>query len=486
MYSPDGSAKWAFWHRSQRHAGGVESTLRFNSSEADLTTDWAAANENFIYASGLPKQGLRGFARPTGAWLFWHSGPPGREQLMYRWDFNGVTVNSNEAPVPVTNVAPAGQLSDLVNATLTDGTKAVIQRPSVGPFTYTKDVSVVPYNGAVNVFFSGFVTAEAQADICWSRFNLASMGPTSAVDNFAKLPFASITNWEEMQPDALRQKFGSRHLDWLVNRDFAATGPGPATGLNPRFILQLGFDSNVPPRPQRCFLVDWAEAPTAYDRARGVYRVRPILSGLNGAVLPARFAIDVTSNSWYIKDPHSSTANPQPLMMDVNIAAGTVQFASPLFNEDAPTDPTAAFNSSYRYDDTSGPVLNDVALRVNYTPYLYRVTRSEAQDDSPSAFYDPGVAQRLTVFWRRSYPTGEAPHFGRAAFMYRVFTTSVQVARPAVALGARSPTPSAALPSRRWRPTTRRGWPTLASPMSAATSTSPTSTTGRTTRSATR
>lgn len=267
MYSPDGSAKWAFWHRSQRHAGGVESTLRFNSSEADLTTDWAAANENFIYASGLPKQGLRGFARPTGAWLFWHSGPPGREQLMYRWDFNGVTVNSNEAPVPVTNVAPAGQLSDLVNATLTDGTKAVIQRPSVGPFTYTKDVSVVPYNGAVNVFFSGFVTAEAQADICWSRFNLASMGPTSAVDNFAKLPFASITNWEEMQPDALRQKFGSRHLDWLVNRDFAATGPGPATGLNPRFILQLGFDSNVPPRPQRCFLVDWAEAPTAYDRS---------------------------------------------------------------------------------------------------------------------------------------------------------------------------------------------------------------------------
>ena len=36
------------------------------------------------------------------------------------------------------------------------------------------------------------------------------------------------------------------------------------------------------------------------------------------------------------------------------------------------------------------------------------------------------------MFWRRSYSTNEAPHFGRPSFMYKAWTTSIQVARPPV------------------------------------------------------
>lgn len=55
-----------------------------------------------------------------------------------------------------------------------------------------------------------------------------------------------------------------------------------------------------------------------------------------------------------------------------------------------------------------------------------------SSDLEPSAFYDPRTAGRLTVFWRRSYPVSEAPHFGRPSYMYKCYTTSVQVGRPPV------------------------------------------------------
>ena len=446
MYNQDLSAKFAFWHRSVRHAGGVESTLRYNSTN---NWSWDPAKEGFIYDTGLPKEGLRGFWRPGGAWLFWHSGAPGRERLMYRWDFDG-TVNNNEAILPVTNQAPAGQMlvpdktaqgqTDLINAALPtvfpDGsvpgaTTGVIQRPSVGPFTYTKDTSVFVNNGQVNVFFSGFVTHEGASHICWTRFNLASMGPASSADNHAKLPFPSITNYEEMKADGLHQRYASRHLDWLVDRNFAVSGPA-ANSVNPQFRVQLKFDTlgDGLPCTSEDFTLTWRNG--TYDRARGIYRVRPVLYGWSGASLPAAFAVAPPDGGTgqCLRDPHSSATNPQPLMMDINIAAGTVQFTSPLFNEDVPTDRSAAFTSAFT--GPSGYPLVDVILRINYTPYIYRITRGGADDDSPSAFYDPTVAQRLTVFWRRTYPALAASQAGRPAFMYKVYTTSVQVGRPPV------------------------------------------------------
>lgn len=447
MYNNDLSSKFAFWHRALRHAGGVESTLRYNSTS---TWNWNPANENFLYDTGLPKQGLRGFWQPAGAWLFWHSGAAGRERLMYRWNFTGA-IDDNEAPVPVTNQALAGQMlvpdktvqgqTDLINAilptvlpdgtTVAAGTLGVIQRPSVSPFTYTKDTSVFVNSGEVNLFFSGFVTHESNADICWTRYNLASMAPAAVTDNFGKKPFPSVTNYEEMKADGLHQRYSSRHLDWMVDRSFAASGPAysptPAS-VNPQMMLQFAFHDTIGdnlPRPSQSFGIDWNGG--TYDRARGVYVVAPVLYGWGGATLAGSPSAIPVGTGWYIRDPNSPALTPKPLLMEINIAAGTVQFASPLFNEDAPNDRSAAFASTYVFN---GAALEDVVLRVNYTPYIYRLTRSDAQDDCPSAFYDPTVAQRLTVFWRRSYPSTEAPHFGRAAFMYKVYTTSVQVGRP--------------------------------------------------------
>jgi len=154
---------------------------------------------------------------------------------------------------------------------------------------------------------------------------------------------------------------------------------------------------------------------------------------VNGSAPPARCAI-AHGTGWYLRDPNSPTGSPRPLTMVINPAAGTVQFSSPLFNEDAPTDRTAVFWSS----DTLGgggsdPALEEVVLHAAYTPYVYRVTRNGAGDDSPSAFWDPSTGGRLMIFWRRSYPASEAPHFGRPTYMYKCYTTSIQVGRPPVA-----------------------------------------------------
>lgn len=417
--------RWVFWHRALRHAGGVESTLRY----------LGPSGQGYIYDTGLPKQGLRGFFPPgSGAWLFWHSGNPGRERLMYRWNFDGTTTH-NEAYLPVTNQVGSGELSDLVTATLPDGTTGVIRRPSGAPFTYTKDVAVTYRNDTVNVFFSGFVTHEGQADICQTRFRLSGLGPAKATDNYAKLPYGRVTAWEEMQPEALHQRFGSRHLDWLVDRDFATSGTSavaaPTVIINPDLRLELAFDAlgdGVAPDVLR-FDIDWSEG--SYDRARGLYTVVPRFYGLTQD-LGVNFRITPSSGSgYYLIDPNSPAGNLRPLKMEINVAAGTVRFASPLFNEDAPADRTAALRSTYIYN---GHPLVDVVLRANYTPYVYRVTRDAAQDDAPSAFYDGTTTnvQRLTCFWRRSYPTTDAPHFGRPAFMYKVYTTSVQVGRPPI------------------------------------------------------
>ncbi|MHB8995800.1 MAG: hypothetical protein ACYC63_11160 [Armatimonadota bacterium] len=452
MYNADQSAKFAFWHRSIRHAGGVQSTLHWNT-----TPNWTWPAEpinNFIFDSGLPKQGLRGFWRPAGAWLFWHSGTAGRERLMYTADFNGTPTGNKQAVVPVTNQAPAALAvigdrtkqgeTDLVTATLPtelpDGTAPVadtvrlLQRPTVSPFTYTKDASVFVDGGQVNLFFSGFVTHEGQPDICWTRFDLAKMTAASTTDNYGKIPFPSITNHEEMDSDGLHQRFGSRHLDWLVDRNFAATGAtygvGETPSVNPRLRLQLSFDTlGDGLRAETAdYTIDWREG--TYDRARGVYRVTPIFYGWSGALFPSDFILKPDGSGHILRERRGSN---NPLTMEINIAAGTVQFSAPLFNSDAPSDPSCALRNDYV--SASGYPLNDAILRINYAPYIYRVTRSGAQDDSPSAFYDPTAAQRLTVFWRRSYPASEAPHFGRPSFMYKVWTTSVQVARQPVTGG---------------------------------------------------
>lgn len=451
MRNPADGSVWAFWHRSLRHAGGTERTLRYNRLTSGSV--WDPATEAFIYDTGLPKQGLRGFIRPGGAWLFWHAGTAGRERLMYRWRFDGTT-SSNEAPLPVTNAAPTGG-TDLISARRygADGTTleaVTIRRPPTSPFTYTRDVSVytvdTPTASTLDVYFSGFVTHEGQADICRARFDLNAIGPAQPTNNYGKLPYARVNN-EEMDPDGLHQLWGSRHLDWLVGQGANLSGTSlvpafnPADGLSPSFRLQLGYRDTIgdgQPRPSQSFNLVWENSrDNTYDRARGLYRVTPILIPLPNpipphdlATLPSSCAIDRGGGtSYYIRDPHSPANNPRPLTMEIDPAAGTVQFSSPLFNEDAPNDPSAAFNAV----DMLGTVpLNDVVLMASYSPYIFRVTRSGANDSMPSAFYDENGPYRVAVIWRRSFPASETPHFGRPAYMYRAYTNTIQVGRPPI------------------------------------------------------
>jgi len=75
-----------------------------------------------------------------------------------------------------------------------------------------------------------------------------------------------------------------------------------------------------------------------YDRARGIHRVTPIFTASTVTPAPSLAApwfYAAPGGGWYLRDPHSG-ATARPLTMDINPAAGTVQFSSPLFNEDAP------------------------------------------------------------------------------------------------------------------------------------------------------
>jgi hypothetical protein len=180
-----------------------------------------------------------------------------------------------------------------------------------------------------------------------------------------------------------------------------------------------------------------------YLRNRGTYRVTPILVPIDGAVLPPASSLPVPGlpGAWFLRDPATPAANPRPVTLEVDPAAGLLQFDSALYNlgaEDyrrtaapgAPIDPTTVFNSSMTL--AGNLPLADVVVTGSYLPYVWRVTRNGAQDDSPSAFFSIAAPHRMTIFWRRSYPASEAPHFGRAAFMYRVLNNSIYVGRPPV------------------------------------------------------
>ncbi|MBU0607278.1 MAG: hypothetical protein KKI08_05295, partial [Armatimonadetes bacterium] len=345
MYDLAGN-KWSFWHRSQPNAGGVESTLRYNGPLGAAAWNWNLAAEKFIYDTGQPKQGMRGFWGANGAWLFWHEGAPGRERLMFRWNFDPTAAmpTPNETYVPVTNQAGAG-ISDLVNAPTTGLPTPTypIRKAGTSPFTYTRDTSVfvhTPPNGipTVNLFFSGFVTQEGQTDICWTRFNANTMVNAASAnawrnDNYSKLPFPRMTD-EELEPDGLHQLFASRHLDWMVGRNSASDMPvvraffpgnitvGAPADPSPAFRLVLGYHDTIGDgvaQQAQSFDVSWSTTTddNRYDRARGTYLVTPVLMPVAGSTLPARCRIGPAGGPWELRDPNSPAGNPRPLTMTI-------------------------------------------------------------------------------------------------------------------------------------------------------------------------
>ncbi len=270
---------------------------------------------------------------------------------------------------------------------------------------------------------------------------------------------------EQLEPSPRRQSFQSRDIDWLVTAEIEdpaapdepfnfATKPDwtnwqtEAKGLeeyfDPKFYVGVVTrDPATGNLVETLYAVSWTEG--LYDRASGLYTVTPVLqeisaSGvfdlplnpghpdaahLNELIAPSarRQAEDEGA---FAGGPGDYSAFMWPsVTLQISPASGTLKWSSPLFNPDNPGDPLAVFTS------TNTPEIVDVVMYGSYTPFVRRVTTDEADDDSPSAFFNMGGSQRLTVFWRRNYGSAETPHFGRPVFMHRSFTRALQLGRVA-------------------------------------------------------
>ncbi len=452
-YSDLSGDQWLFWHRSLTSTQGVQSVLQFDSDPAG--TGAFPNAPAYLYASGYPYENICGFSDPlitnptTGNpyhWLFWNSGPEGRERLFFRWawDPGDTATANNEGSLPLDNSAAAGTVSSVVPDY---GSGVSIRKPSHGPFVYAKDPSAFYWNAGAgaapqaHVFFSGYLRHQENADICWARYAMVdpvsgAILMTNPTANYGKLTFPRVenndrlpaigwtgvtpTDWpgEVMDSDGMRQVFSTLHLDWLVHDDGAGddfgSAPSPALG-DPQFYIGLVYDDGS----TDMYAISWSE-PNAYDQARGVYRILSPMTTALGTV----------------------TVDPLPVLpaLEIDPASGAVVFATPLFNPSTPADLSCALNTTPTGSGGAGlPAgLTDVVLYADYTPFIWRLTTEGAADDCPNAFLetDPSGSvveqKRLSVFWRRSHAAADPPHFGRTSFMYRAWTLSVQVNRPPI------------------------------------------------------
>ncbi|MBM3472233.1 MAG: hypothetical protein FJX75_03035 [Armatimonadetes bacterium] len=459
---PVASRRWLLWHKLTPTDAGVASTLWSASASGDMSDSFqAAGTANYIFDSSLDKSWIRGFINPNATapanhWSFWNSGKRGKEEVHFcygtpptgqtpeTWGYDPQDPNTvSDEILPVSNGVPPSAKRDWVDL---DGSGTWIRRPPKSPFTYAKDPAPVmemdPATGrwTLHTFFTGFVPQEGNSDICYAAFRMADLANADA--NYGKLPHARIEGplgGEELRADGPRQTFGARHLDWVTtrrrpnepaDRDFMrAVAP-----VDPQFFIHLVTPSATG-STHVVYQVTWAQEalatdplPHRYNRAEGVYRLGGLtftqISPPGGTITPV--------------EPRTG----RPLELYVDPAAGLVRFSVPLFNPSDPADPATFFNS------TNFAGLDDVALWANYTPFVYRICRDDANDDSPSAFFDYGdptlaspiatPAQRASlgrfaIFWRRSHGASEPPHFGRTSFMYRTFSTAIQVGQPPIA-----------------------------------------------------
>jgi len=448
---PANDLKWAFWHKlapTPTDMGAV-SQLWGTSNTGDLASAFDVANNAVVSDAALQQGFFRGFVDPYAGnttanhWAFWHAGKRGQERIYYCADYDPAAKAAEDRVLPVSNKVDPSVKNDWVLVTV-NGTTIRVRKPGKSPFTYAKDPAPVleaepgTGNPQVHVFFSGFSPQEGNSDICYARFNVAGMNGADRVDqNYGKVPLPRIVSvtpgWaEELRGDAARQTFISRHLDWLTTcrPPGATTGPdfivAPAPGTepqlsDPQIYVHLVY-SGAPPANHTVLPVTWSANQTVsrYDRAKGIYRLGGLL--FNSAAPP-------------------TPLGGRPVEMEVDPAAGTIRFTAPLFNPLLPSDAKAIFNTTNRAG------LQDVQVWASYTPYVYRMCRDDANDDSPSAFFDyggPGLASgftddaeraavgRLVVFWRRSQGASDALHFGRTSFMYASLTSAIQVGHPPI------------------------------------------------------
>lgn len=467
----------ALWHRTRPTANGVESTLRYNVTAAD---DYAASGEGFMF-SGALVAGLRSLVANNETWLFWHSGQPGQEQLYYLEGFNPAAPASG-SPLPVSNSFGNQPQRERwpVSLSAYKAAPLMAHKPSLSPFVYTKDpcawTSLDYYPNptdpddlstdlVLNVAFTGYTRHEENADICWVKYSLAGFGDPAA--NWGKKAFprladrlevphtrtnpanASTGLWvgEELKTDMRRQVFAAQHMDWVAHdvsdNDNLAVGPD-FSREDPRLwvaVVTDVYNDGLPPKVSAYYLT-WSGG--RWDRSRNAYLVEPVFNLSRGGdvLAPMAFPGDTPGACRLVDPPTAPQPNPQPLMLEINLALGRVRFSSPLFNAEAAGDTTALVNTVKVANAT------DVRLYADYTPMIWRVTRDPADDDCPWVYsaawssgsgagaeiYDHGY---LAFFWRRTHgASAVVPLPGNTEFLYKLWAPSVQVQRPPFAPGS--------------------------------------------------
>ena len=447
-YTDAAGNAWLVWHQRLNHAGATQSTLEFAS-----TTDAAWHGSQHIYATGLPKEHIRGFLENgQGQWYFWDSGESGARDVYFRSRFTG-TPDEHEAKLPVSNAVPLSARTDVATAADENGVyNRSVKKLSHSPFVYTKDPFPVEMTGItprrVNCFFAGFSRASQSSDICWTQYDEANLAGFDSKSNFGKMPFARITGnlqlpligvgtnpGEQLKSDGLRQAFATRHLDWVIHDDGQGNDFGrnvQSAPWNPRFYVAIVHGTPgyvVPPTIDR-YALSWTNPNDVYDRVRGVYAVRPTLQPIafTGYAAPALAAATVMAGG-QLRDRHAVlTGRDVPVGLEIDPASGTLRFSAPLFNIDNPADQECVFNTTLA---GCGDIL-DVVVYGDYQPYVYRITNAGGGDDSPSAFWEGSTTQRLVLFWRRNYAASQPPHFGRSAVMYKAWSLSVPLHYPPV------------------------------------------------------
>jgi hypothetical protein len=126
---------------------------------------------------------------------------------------------------------------------------------------------------------------------------------------------------------------------------------------------------------------------------------------------------------------------PDPMTGDrpyvvIDPSSGAVRFSRHLYTQTSPDDPTALFNTG------NVPNLQTVEVWLDYQPYTFRLTTDGSQDDSPSVSFDP--FHRITVFWRRMNSVTGGARLGTTSFLYKTFSTAIQVDQPPITGGSLS------------------------------------------------
>lgn len=439
------------WHRRLPTERGWESTLRLNRTGS---TDYSAANETFMF-TGRRVAGLRSLFYAGVGWLLWHSGQKGHEQLYFLRDFDPANPRDGQ-PLAVTNSFGSAPHRERTQVYLDDGSVLPdVHKPARSPFTYTKDACAWGWaeptaaggtEPVINVVFAAYVRHEETSDICWVRFREPDIEDPAAnwgkkafprihsrvAMNPAEPPGSRIYAGEELQADARRQTFASRHMDWVVHdagpSDNFGTAPDPVR-QDP--LLHVAVVTDTPadwqPPAVSIYRITWSHGDNRWNRARNAYFVEPRFQLIDGPDVLAPRAYPGDPPPYRLVDPPTAPQpSPRPLMMEIDIAAGRVRFSSPLFDTTAPDYDNAVVNTAVV------PNAVDVQMYADYTPLVWRITRSPSNDDCPWAYWEPSLNGALSVFWRRTYSLADAPHWGRSVFLYKLWAPSVQVLKPPI------------------------------------------------------